>query len=132
MGFPECFQQCVKRDPGRVKHHQHNFRVPGLPGAYFLIGGVGRIAARIANGSDMHAVQLPELALSAPEAAKPELHLLQALRIWTLECCTVHKVGVSGGKLKITARQRCVRGNHLSLFAPKHRVYLLLAKYRYA
>src|SRR5262249_39844530 len=59
--------------------------VAGPAGARFLLGGIWRRAACIADGCDDHARHLPEFALGAPEAAETEERYPGTLRERPLE-----------------------------------------------
>src|SRR5262249_36898941 len=76
--------------------------VAGASGADLLVGRVGGRPGRVADCGDVDAVaQLPELALSAPEAAEAEHGRLQPLRVRTLEGAPVDEMaGGGGGRLR--------------------------------
>src|SRR5882762_3956677 len=72
MALPERAQQLGVGDPLRVVHHQHRLGVPGRSRADLAVGRILGVAATVHNRGGIHAVQLPELPLGAPEATHPE------------------------------------------------------------
>src|SRR5450759_1329980 len=91
VALPERLEQRLVGNLFRVVDHQHHLIVAGASRADFLVGRTGRQSAGIADGGDLDArisrpfAKLPEFALGAPEAAKPEQRLLRALRIRPLQ-----------------------------------------------
>src|SRR5262249_27885286 len=89
--LPEDFQQLVIADALGVIDHEHRLVVPGKPRANFLVGRVRRKAPGITDRGHMHARDLPELPLCAPEAAEPEQRLLRALGVWAFKSGAVSR-----------------------------------------
>ena len=57
----------------------------GFAGTDFLISGIGRIAAQVANGGGVNARNLPEDSLGAPETTEPEIGNLEIRGKWPLD-----------------------------------------------
>src|ERR1700751_1981221 len=97
MTLPERLQQLLVAHFFWIKNHKHRFGVTRAPGAHFLIGRIGRIAAAIADrGHEYRLTELPELFLRAPETAEPEECRLKAVRIGPLERMTVDEMATRG------------------------------------
>ena len=72
VALPEHLEQLVVAHALRVVDDEHRLVVAGPAGADLFVSGIRREPAGIADGGDMNAGDLPELALGAPEAAEPE------------------------------------------------------------
>ena len=72
MVLPEDAQELVIANQLRVKHHPHDLRVAGVASADLMVGGIGRGAARVADGGGDDAGEMEEVLLGAPEAAHAE------------------------------------------------------------
>src|SRR5258708_164743 len=84
--LPERFAQPLIGYVVRVIDHEHHLVVTGAAGANLLVSWISRIAAGIADSSDVNAfAQFPKLALGAPEAAHPEHCHFEARRVWPLQ-----------------------------------------------
>src|SRR5215207_10422893 len=70
VGLPEHREQVPVGDLLGVKGDEHGLGVPGTAAANLLVGRVQREASRVAGRRRVNAVDLPELALGAPEAAE--------------------------------------------------------------
>lgn len=66
---PECLQQLVIADFGRVVGDFDDFGVAGGAGTYFFVGGVGYVAAGKAGFYFNYPIQFLELRFCTPEAA---------------------------------------------------------------
>ena len=71
MCFPEHGEQVPVGDLLGVEDDQHGLSVPASAAAHLLIGRV-REASCVTDGGRIDAIDLPELALGAPEAAEAE------------------------------------------------------------
>src|SRR5262245_50229631 len=65
----EPAEQLLVRQPGRVEYDAHRFGVAGPTGLHLLVGGVGGVAAGVADDGLDHAGDLPQDLLHPPEAA---------------------------------------------------------------
>src|SRR5262249_4627070 len=111
----------------RVEHHQHHLIVAGLARADFLIGGIWREPARVADRGDVNPVaQLPELAFGAPEASQAENRGLKALRIWPLKRAAVDEMSRRREDRFLAARQCRGGAWHLKLFLEREHPHLLV------
>ena len=88
----KAFEQAVVGDHGRIEDDQHGFGVAGRAAADLVVGRVGREAADVTDGRHMHARQLPEDSLGAPEATQREDRGLEALRPRTVQRAAVDEV----------------------------------------
>src|SRR3981189_569387 len=79
MALPERAQQLRVGDPLRVVHHQHRLGVPGRSRADLAVGRIPGVSARVSHRGRVHALELPELPLGAPEATHPEEGALMTL-----------------------------------------------------
>ena len=70
--LPEDFQQVVERDFGRVVRDLDHFGVAGAAGADFFVRRVLDVAAAVAGDDGLHAAEVLEDGLGAPEAAGAE------------------------------------------------------------
>src|SRR5580704_6387848 len=78
--------------------------------ANLFVSRISGMAAGVAHrGGEDAVTELPELALRAPEAAKPEHRLRHALRKRRLELTAVDEMAVGGGDRVRTAGQRLGR-----------------------
>jgi hypothetical protein len=82
----------------------------GASGAHFLVRGVRRDAAGVADGRRPDARQLPERLLLAPEAAEPDDDGLESLGRIGLDGVAEHEVPVADGVLAGVAAGECVGG----------------------
>src|ERR1043165_7529868 len=80
VAFPEHLEELLVRDLLRVQDDMDDFGMVGEPAANFLVGWILRLPAGVADRRRVHAGQLPEEALRAPEAAQAEDRLLHAFR----------------------------------------------------
>ncbi len=88
----------------------------GAPAADLLVGGVRRVAARVADGGGEHARRLPEDALGAPEAAHADDQLLGVVGEGRLERRAEHEVAVGHMEgARVAARERVSRVGHVGL-----------------
>src|SRR5581483_4994968 len=63
VALPECLEQVIVGNLPGVEHDEDDLIMPGPAGAHFLVGRIGRGAARIAGCGDVDAAaELPELA----------------------------------------------------------------------
>ena len=90
-------------------YHQDGLGVASASAADLLVCGVRREAPGVADGCREHAVGLPELALSAPEAAEAEHSLFEASRKRRLERVAVDEMRRCGGDRVRTAWQGLLR-----------------------
>ena len=105
--LPEGFEQPLIGNLRRIVDHQHHLIVAGAAGAHLLVGRVGRVAARVADGGDVNAVaQFPKLALGAPEATHAEHRRLEAPRIRPLERPVKDEMLARGRNRRRAAGQR--------------------------
>ena len=84
--------------------------------AHLLVGGVGGVAAGVADRGREHAVELPEDALGTPEAPHGHDQLGSPFGEGRLDRCAQHEVPLGhheGGC--VTARERLVRTGHPQL-----------------
>src|SRR5262249_29474638 len=70
--LPEDLEELAVGDGGGVVDGEDDLGVPGAPGAHLLVGGVGGVAAGVADCGGVDARELPEQPLGAPEAAHAE------------------------------------------------------------
>jgi hypothetical protein len=85
MAFEEYGQKIRIGYSGGIKDHHHALRMSGQPCDHLLICGIWCGAARIANGSDVNAIEIPEPFFRAPEFAHGEAGGFKPFRIWRLE-----------------------------------------------
>src|SRR5262249_35163193 len=128
MTLPKGPEQLLVGNLFRVEHHQHDLVVASLARTNFLIGGIWREPARIADGGDVNPVaQVPELAFGAPKASQAENRGLGALRIWPLERAAVDEMARRRGDRFLAARQRRGGAWHLKFFLECEHPDLLVA-----
>ena len=80
VALPERAQDLVARHLRGVEHDEHGLGVAGRAAADLLVGRVRRVAAGVADGGRVDAVELPEQPLGAPEAAHADDQRLHAAR----------------------------------------------------
>ena len=66
MDREEC-EQILVRGLSGIKGDAHDFRVAGVPAAYFVVGGVRSLAAHVTGLDRLHALQLVVHGFQAPE-----------------------------------------------------------------
>jgi len=71
MRLPERLQQVLIVGLLRVIDHPDDFGVPRLAGANLFVCRIGRKAAGVTHGGRVHARELPDQPLGAPEAPRP-------------------------------------------------------------
>src|SRR5262249_41906384 len=104
MALPKGLEQLLIGNLFRVEYHQHDLVVTGLARTDFLIGGIWREPARIADRGNVNPVaQLPKLALGAPEASQAENRGFRALRIWPFERAAVDEMARRRGDRFVAA-----------------------------
>ena len=69
MHAEEDLEQIVVADLLRVECDLHDFRVAGRAGAHLLVRGIRARAAGVAGDDALHAAQLAEERIDAPEAS---------------------------------------------------------------
>ena len=122
--LPEGLEERVVRDHLRIEHDEHNLVVSGLSGANLFVGRIGREAAGIANSSRPDTgADLPELALSTPEAADSEHRGLEAFRIWSLDRPAEDEVLFSRRKRRRPALERGLGSRHFGLLSGEQHFY---------
>lgn len=130
MLFEKDLQQVAEGDNRWIEDDLDDFCVTGETGCGLVIAGVGRDAARIADGGDMDAGDLPEQPLGTPETSHAEIGDLQTVRIGALEGATVDEMMLRRLHSVRPARQGAIRRRHDGLL-PEHvdqvHDYLLLA-----
>src|SRR5215218_6017265 len=131
VALPERAQDLLERDLRRVEHDEHGLGVAGRAAADLLVRRVRRVAARVAGGGRVDAVELPAQPLGAPEAAEPDDELLHLLGKRGLERGPEHVVALGDGDRSVPSRQRPVGLDHLGLLTEQeHDPRLVLAAYR--
>src|SRR5215475_10249298 len=127
MTLPEDLQQGLVGNFLRVEHHQDDLIVASLAGTNFLIGGIWREPARVADRRDVNPVpQFPEFPLSAPEATQAEDRAIKAFRIRPLEWAAIDKMARRRGDRFLAAGQRRSGARHLKLFLEREHPDLLV------
>ena len=90
--FPERREQILIGDLFGVETHEHDFGMAGPAAANFPVGRIGVVAAGIAHGGAVHALQSPEQAFGAPKAAHSENRPLGPRRKRLANPILVHKM----------------------------------------
>src|SRR5690606_37738896 len=94
VGFPEHAKNVRKTDNRRIEYDQHHFVVTGAAGTDFFIGWIRCVTASVADRRGVNARLCPELALSPPEAAQPQLDGLKSVRKRRLQRMTIDRMTV--------------------------------------
>ena len=116
VGLPEYSQQVSVGDLLGVEDNQYDFSVSGPSAAHLPIGRVRCEASCVTDGRRVDAIDLPELALVAPEAAEAEDRGTQTLREWWLEGRAKDGVPLRDGeRWLLPSRKRLGGGDHLGL-----------------
>src|SRR4029077_18640375 len=90
----EHLEQFLVADLLRVEHDQDDLGVIRRTAAHLAIRRVLRRAGRVADGRRVDARLLPELLLSAPEAAHAEHGKLEPIGKWRLDAMVIHEMFV--------------------------------------
>src|SRR4051812_42383704 len=113
VSLPEAAQDLAQAHLRRVEDDEDGLRVVRPAGADLLVGRIRRLAARVADRRGVDAGRLPEDPLRAPEAAEPELDLLEAVGERRVERRAEDVVGEAGDDRLLAAAQRRVGGQEL-------------------
>src|ERR1700689_549040 len=114
VAFPKSFEQALIGDFLRIVDHEHHLVMASAPAAPLLVGRVRRKATGVADRGHVNAVaELPEFALGAPEAAKPEHRHGEPLGIGPLERLAVDEMLPRRGDGAGTPGQSLLRVRHL-------------------
>ena len=70
--FPEDLHQIFVADRFRIEDDEDDFGMAGHAGADLAVRGIRRMARGVADGGRVHAGQLPEFFLGAPETSHRE------------------------------------------------------------
>src|SRR5215211_271867 len=131
VSLPERAQDLVVRDLRRVEHDEHDLGVAGRAAADLLVRRVRRVAARVAHRGRVDAVELPEQALSAPEAAHADDELLHLLGKRRRQRGAEDVVARRDGNRRIAAGERAFGLDHLRLLTEQeHGPRVVLRPYR--
>src|SRR5262249_45828348 len=90
--FPEHLQQVFVPDLLRIEHDEDDLSVIRRPAADLAVCRILRVTRRVADGRGVHTGLLPELLLSAPEAAHAEQRDLRSLGKRRLDWMLVHEM----------------------------------------
>src|SRR5829696_2149818 len=118
--LPEHCEQVPVGDLLGVEDDEHGLGVSGMTAANLLVGRVWGKASRVADCCRVDAIDLPELALDAPEAAETEdrgAHTLGDRRLkWRAE----HGVSLGNGERRLLPPGKRLSGrDHLALVTTK-------------
>src|SRR5215218_2148235 len=113
--LPEGAQDLVAGDLRRVEHDQHRLGVARRSAADLLVGGVRRVAAGVADRRRVHAGELPEQALGAPEAPHADDQRLETVREGRLQRGAEHVVAGRHRHRRLPSGQRAIALDHLRL-----------------
>src|SRR5690554_4021392 len=97
MALPEQREDFFQGDNDRIKYHQHNLVVPGLPATHFFIAGIGRKATGVSHRSRINTLLLPKKTLSPPETSQANNDLFHIGRERWLKRSFVYSVLVMNG-----------------------------------
>src|SRR5262249_24928580 len=100
--------------------HANHLRVSGFAAAHFAIGGIGSVAAGVADRRAVDAFELPELPFRAPEAAHREHRQLFAWKRGLHRGAEDRVLGSDRHPLR-PARQGFTGAWHLELWIGPHR-----------
>ena len=125
VGFPEDGKELRVANLLRIVDDQHNFVVPRLSTADFVIGWIRGTPGGVTHRSGIDAGDLPELALRTPEAAQAKHRLAQVGRKRGLQGVAIDVVLLGNSHRRPTARQCSTGGRNLQgFFAEPHRTDL--------
>ena len=88
----------------------------GAPAAHLLVGGVRGEACGVADGGRVHAVELPERPLGAPEAAEGEHRRLETVGVRTASGWSSTKC-VGGTGISVSRPARARSGSTIAIFS---------------
>jgi hypothetical protein len=115
VALPEHLQQVLIANHPRVEDHPHDLVVSGHAGADLAVGRVRGVPGRVAGRGRADPLDLPELALRAPEAAQAEHGRLHAGRERRRHRSAGHHVLCGHRHPLAPPRQRLLFRRHLHL-----------------